>query len=55
MDKMEMDTLYIEDNLTTCAMMKKQSCNFFLLLSSYLFVLIVALLRGGEGKGSVIG
>jgi len=42
-------------DLSTKEMMKSQVCNFFLLGSSYLFVLIVALLRGGEGKPSVIG
>ena len=43
------------EELTTFEMLKKQTCNFFLLISSYCFVLIIALLRGGEGKESVIG
>lgn len=43
------------DILTTFEMLKKQLCNFFLLICSYFFVLMVALLRGGEGKQSVIG
>ena len=45
----------MEIKQTTCLMMKSQMCNFFLLFASYIFVLLVALLRGGEGKGSVIG
>jgi len=35
--------------------MGKQICNFVLLAGSYFLVLIVALLRGGEGANSVIG
>ena len=45
----------IEKPDRTSTMLKRQICNFFLLISSYCFVLAIALLRGGEGKESIIG
>lgn len=51
----EKDSMIDLEEFTTSEMLKKQTCNFFLLISSYFFVLVIALLRGGEGKESVIG
>lgn len=36
-------------------MLKQQSRNFFIMVSSFIVILFSALLRGGEGKPSVIG
>lgn len=44
-----------EENTSTCFLMKEQGCNYAFLLGSYVMVIVIALLRGGEGFKSVVG
>lgn len=44
-----------EDNLTTYGLAKQQFGNWGLMILAYIVILCTALIRGGEGKPSVIG
>lgn len=41
--------------LPTMILVKKQSINFMLMILSYFVILVAALVRGGEGKPSILG
>lgn len=51
----ELLALCQNEKFTTKFLCKKEVCNLFLLVSSFAFVLLVALLRGGHGAESIIG